>query len=117
MKNIKFTGSLGDYRWEETDDGSLTLFSEFFNENCHSTSGAREETLYNYIQGCNIDHFIKENSSLHIFELGLGTGLGLKTTLDHLYKSAPSTQIEFLFTGSEIDKELAAHSLDQFHCR
>jgi len=115
MDNKTFSGSLGNYRWEETQDGSLTLFSEYFNENCHSTSGALEETLYNYIEGCKIDNFIQEKNAVHIFELGLGTALGLKTTLDHIQHSAKLSNVELLFTSCEIDKELAAYALNQLH--
>ena len=38
----------------ETEDGSMTLYSHLYNEACHSTSGAINETHTHYINGCKI---------------------------------------------------------------
>ncbi len=108
-KYKEFRGSLGSYKWERTEDGSYTLFSEYFNENCHSLSGAVEETLYNYILGTNIPQIIEKNSKVSIFEVGLGTALGLKITYDFISKHSPENILNF--TSCELDKELAHQSL------
>ena len=50
----QFNGILGSYKVLRTSDGSETLWSEYFNENCHSLAGAKEETLYNSIEGTNL---------------------------------------------------------------
>jgi tRNA U34 5-methylaminomethyl-2-thiouridine-forming methyltransferase MnmC len=69
------------HRFVETEDGSWTLFSEAFQEACHSTTGARAETLLHYIQGCRILEKAKIHSPLVVLEIGFGLGIGLLTTL------------------------------------
>jgi tRNA U34 5-methylaminomethyl-2-thiouridine-forming methyltransferase MnmC len=91
-----------NHRWVETDDGSFTLFSEMFQEACHSTSGATQETLLHYIQGCKIKDKILEQNSLAILEVGFGLGVGFLTTFNFL--------IEFnkpwSFLSLELDEKL-----------
>ncbi len=108
-KYKEFSGSLGTYRWELTEDGSYTLYSDYFQENCHSLSGAVEETLYNYILGTRIPQVLKQKGSVNIFEVGFGTGLGLKTTYDFIKDGHPQAQLNFV--SSELDKELTHQSL------
>ncbi len=86
------------YKEIETEDGSRTLYSERFAEACHSTTGARSETLLHYIQGCEIRNKA-EAKSLTILEVGFGLGMGLLTTYDET-KSLPA-KIHFL--SLEID--------------
>jgi tRNA U34 5-methylaminomethyl-2-thiouridine-forming methyltransferase MnmC len=93
--------SVENYQWVETGDGSFTLFSERFQESCHSTTGARAETLLHYVNGCRI----KERSldqTLSILEVGFGLGLGFLTTLEEL-KDSPHP---FHFLSLEIDENL-----------
>jgi tRNA U34 5-methylaminomethyl-2-thiouridine-forming methyltransferase MnmC len=80
------------YRLVETEDGSITLFSIDFNEACHSTSGAVEETKLHYLRGCEV----KEGS--RILEIGFGLGIGFEVTREHLQ--------DFCFVSVEIDGEL-----------
>ena len=91
-----------NHRWVETEDGSFTLFSEAFQEACHSTSGATQETLLHYIQGCNIKEKILKQNSLSILEVGFGLGVGFLTTFNFL--------IEFnrpwSFLSLELDEKL-----------
>lgn len=90
------------YKKIETEDGSATLFSESFGETCHSTSGARSETLLHYIKGCDILRKA-ENETLSILEVGLGLGVGVLTTWE-MTKDLPA-KIDFV--SLEIDPELA----------
>lgn len=96
-----FKGELGQYSFIQTDDGSYTLHSEIFDENCHSTDGAIEETLFNYVYGCNVPERIKEKDHV-IFELGLGIGIGYLTTVNSLSKDAKG----LTFISCEIDPGL-----------
>ena len=100
---IDFTGELGKYRLIKTEDGSTTIWSEFFNENCHSLAGAKEETLYNYIEGCKI---LKksEKEILNILEIGHGPGVGVLETFKYLDQINPKGKIHFVST--EIDSAL-----------
>ena len=87
--------------WVETGDGTKTLFSERFQEACHSTTGAKEETLLHYLKGCQVEQKISlENVT--ILEVGFGLGLGFTTTLETL----KNAQHEFHFISLEIDHEL-----------
>lgn len=82
-----------------TDDGSQTLFSERFQESCHSNSGARVETLLHYVEGCELKIKSQCNKHLTILEVGFGLGLGFLTTLETLHDN-------FHFVSLEIDREL-----------
>ena len=90
------------HQWVETADGSFTLFSENFQEACHSTSGARAETFLHYIQGCQIKEKLNSQNQLSILEVGFGLGIGFLTTYDVLQK----TQKPWSFLSLEIDEKL-----------
>lgn len=77
-----FKGQLGLYRVVTTADNSPTLWSEFFDENCHSTHGAYAETLNNYVETCGITEHIGPGP-LVILEVGFGLGMGLKATIEN----------------------------------
>jgi tRNA U34 5-methylaminomethyl-2-thiouridine-forming methyltransferase MnmC len=98
----KFNGKLGSYTPVSTDDSSITLYSEFFDENCHSTSGALDETRYNYLEGCEVLDKARKQSSLTIFEVGLGLGLGPKICFEELQDQKTQTT----FISTEIDEGL-----------
>lgn len=88
------------HQWIETGDGTHTLFSEAFQEACHSSTGAKEETLLHYVKGCKIEE--KVESGLSILEVGFGLGIGFLTTLEVL---KDRTQF-WRFLSLELDDEL-----------
>ncbi len=102
----EFKGSLGNYKILTTDDGTLTLFSEFFNENCHNTGGAYAETIHNYINGCEIPDKINQNSELNILDVGFGVGMGLLALTKEQDKNKTIN-----YYSIEIDPELALWTL------
>lgn len=85
----------------ETLDGTVTLFSEAYGEACHSTAGAKNETVLHYVEGCKILEKINEHSPLVILEVGFGLGIGFFTTLEMIPKDK-----KFHFISLEIDKNL-----------
>ncbi len=112
-----FEGDLGQYRIVKTRDGSTSLYSEAFDEACHSIDGAREETLHNYIKGCQIIEKAvdcwREKRPLQILEIGLGPGFGVVVTFQvlqnwfrkqSLLDKNKKFQVHFITT--EIDKSL-----------
>jgi tRNA U34 5-methylaminomethyl-2-thiouridine-forming methyltransferase MnmC len=108
----KIQGSLGLYTWQETEDGSFTLYSDYFQENCHSVAGAGAETLYNYVEGCQVINRLKQRGNIHIFEIGFATGLGLSTTLEAVSnQNIPDYFIQF--TSCELDQKLTEFSLEK----
>lgn len=84
-----------------TEDGSYTLFSEAFQEACHSTSGARAETLLHYVHGCQVKNKIMEHDDFTILEVGFGLGIGFLTTWEELPKNR-----SWHFLSVEMDEKL-----------
>ncbi len=85
----------------ETSDGSMTLFSEAFQEACHSSNGARAETLHHYIEGCRVVERSELYSPFEVLEVGLGLGTGLLTTLEMF---PPLQHLRYL--SLELDRDL-----------
>lgn len=89
------------HRAVTTEDGSVTLFSEAFQEACHSTSGAKTETILHYIEGCKILEKSAIYSPLIILEVGFGLGVGFLTTLEKM----PADK-KWHFISMELDRNL-----------
>lgn len=100
----KFQGVIGNYDLLITDDGSPTLYSEAYDENCHATAGARKETHYNFILGCKILDF--ESTNLNILEIGFGLGYGYEQTINSLNEKEYSNNKSLCFISTEIDPAL-----------
>ena len=90
------------HQWIQTEDGSYTLFSENFQEACHSVSGAVQETLLHYVQGCQIEKKAELKNELSILEVGFGLGIGFLTTFDVL----KNHKKPWSFLSLEIDEQL-----------
>lgn len=99
MSDIKDI-NLKNYELIPTDDGSYTVYSKLYGEACHSTSGAREETIKHYIQGCQLVSQSEKFSPINILEVGLGVGIGFQETLKALKNK------KFHFVSLEIDEAL-----------
>ncbi len=67
----------------KTEDGHYTLYSNEFQEHCHSLSGAFQETMHFYVQGCQIEEILKRNDHCKILEIGTGSGTGYEATLSN----------------------------------
>lgn len=78
-------GPIKGHLFVPTDDGSVTLYSEAFNEACHSTYGAKEETKEIYLEGCDLVGQRARNpeATLRILEIGFGAGIGVIETLKY----------------------------------
>lgn len=100
MNNKKITPP--KHSWVETADGSFTLFSEHFQEACHSTNGAHAETVLHYVEGCKIPERLKNSQDISILEVGFGLGTGLMTTLEYLENSL----VLWNFLSLELDRDL-----------
>jgi tRNA U34 5-methylaminomethyl-2-thiouridine-forming methyltransferase MnmC len=99
------SGPLPKHKWMETEDGSLTLYSEEFGEACHSSSGAKSETLLHYIRGCKVQERVQDHHPFVILEVGFGTGLGFETTQEVLEDSPH----KWHFISLELDRDLVEH--------
>jgi tRNA U34 5-methylaminomethyl-2-thiouridine-forming methyltransferase MnmC len=93
-----------------TEDGSYTLFSDLFQEACHSTSGAKAETCLHYIEGCQVLNKLETRSSISILEIGFGLGVGFLTTLEMI----PSEK-KLTFVSMELDRNLLEWFAKEHH--
>jgi tRNA U34 5-methylaminomethyl-2-thiouridine-forming methyltransferase MnmC len=103
---MDFTGKLGKYKIIQTEDQTKTLWSEFFDENCHNLVGAYEETLYNYIHGCHIPDQILSPEDVHVLDVGFGLGIGLKAFIAELEKTPDTPFKKLSYTSIELDEDL-----------
>lgn len=96
-----------NHQWVETGDGTYTLYSERFQEACHSTTGAKAETVLHYLKGCQVEEKIL-HQDITILEVGFGLGLGFITTLEVLKDASH----RFHFISLEIDGDLVKWVFD-----
>ncbi|MBL8900510.1 MAG: tRNA (5-methylaminomethyl-2-thiouridine)(34)-methyltransferase MnmD [Planctomycetes bacterium] len=67
---------------EETSDGSRTLRSQRFAQCCHSSAGARAETLYVSLELSGVTARLRAGAATRVLEIGFGTGLGWLLSAD-----------------------------------
>lgn len=115
MKIKEFIGDLGHYQVVETEDGHETLKSEYFDEACHSTSGAWEETKYNYFEGTKVleKYCSDEILELTIFEVGFALGLGPHVVFNELEKLNIKKKVTFI--SCELDLSFIKWTLNKSH--
>ncbi len=99
------------YKVVNTDDSSKTLWSERFNEHCHSISGARGETNHNYIQATSLLEKVKIKKHITVLEVGHGTGIGYHQTALMIEQNFSPCSLEFI--SMEIDEQLVEWSKQQ----
>ena len=64
-----------------TEDGSHTLYLKDLNETYHSRHGAIQESMHVFIKnGLRYYISVSHKKEIHLFELGLGTGLNALLT-------------------------------------
>ncbi len=108
-KNCEFVGGLGRYKIIETEDKSMTLWSEHFDENCHSLAGAIEETDHNYVAPTKVKERSISFDDFTVVEVGFGLGTGVNTTLRAIDKLEGS---RIRFFSLELDEGLVKWAID-----
>jgi chorismate dehydratase len=93
-----------------TEDQTETLWSEYFDEACHNLSGAYDETVYNYIEGCSLPELLLTKKNVSVLDVGFGVGVGLKALID-LVKNSNSEELSLSYYSIELDEELTKWSL------
>ncbi len=91
-----------------TADNSTTLYSEYFDENCHSTSGANAETDFNYVEGCEVIPKLEQDREATIFEVGYGLGIGALRT----YELTKKVEGKVHFISCELDEGLIQWTIE-----
>jgi tRNA U34 5-methylaminomethyl-2-thiouridine-forming methyltransferase MnmC len=92
-----------------TEDGSQSFYSHLYGEGGHSTSGAKNETITHYIEGCNVAKKYDQQDCLSIFEVGFGIGLGFRITLETLGE----LKTPLYYYAIEIDHHLIEHAIKE----
>lgn len=108
---MEFTGKLGKYKIIETEDQTKTLWSEYFDEACHNLSGAYNETLYNYIQGCHLPEQMNTDKNICVLDVGFGLGLGLRAFMDEIKKHEFTVPVSHRYVSMELDEDLFLWSI------
>jgi len=77
-----------------TDDSGPTLVDPLSGVAFHSASGSIAETRHVYLQNSGVQRRIEQRKPTRVFEIGLGTGLGLLLTTDQAVQHrAPLTYV------------------------
>jgi len=113
-----FQGRLGSYIEVLTEDGSSTFTSQYFAENCHSTGGAFEETVHNYIEQCRIELLLAKKIECAVLDVGFGMGIGLYSILKKIEQLKNNSAFDvktkkFNYYTVELDDLLALSSLQK----
>lgn len=77
-----------------TEDGSTTLLDPRTGDTYHSIHGAVAESEWIYLT-YGFEKAIETKKSIHILEMGFGTGLNLLLTLDHFWKLSTPISIDY----------------------
>jgi tRNA U34 5-methylaminomethyl-2-thiouridine-forming methyltransferase MnmC len=109
---MHFKTKFSEYELIQTEDDSWAIYSDYYKENSHSLVGARSETLYNFINGCELSEKMSQKSSLVVLEVGFGIGNGIATTLN-FWKKQEIKPDSFTFISQEIDPELVTFSFEE----
>ena len=109
----QFKGNLGQYRVIKTEDNSETLYSEYFDEACHNLSGAYDETIHNYINGCHISDKLSQLNQISVLDVGFGIGVGLKCLINTI-KNSPIIPDAIFYYSVELDEVLFLWAIDNY---
>lgn len=81
---------------EPTADGSLTLYSQRYQQSYASSKGAYHESLHVFLQGTGVAERLAQHKAAKILEVGLGTGLNFLVTAQHALEHQASVDYHAL---------------------
>ncbi|MEM9510524.1 MAG: MnmC family methyltransferase [Cyanobacteria bacterium P01_E01_bin.35] len=98
---------------QATKDGSYTFYSEEFQENFHSSFGAKQEAEVRYIEPCLIKQLAAKKSSIHILDVCYGLGYNSAAALEAIWSVNPKCKVELiaLEIAVNIPLQAIAHNL------
>ncbi|MGK7910713.1 MAG: tRNA (5-methylaminomethyl-2-thiouridine)(34)-methyltransferase MnmD [Synechococcus sp.] len=76
-----------------TSDGSVTFFSEEFQQAFHNFSGARQEALEKYVLPTNLLALAMERQELHIVDVCFGLGYNSAVALERIWHVNPNCRV------------------------
>lgn len=100
-------------QFQKTKDGSLTIFSEQFQETYHSQYGAVTESIHVYIEAGLRFRFSQTEKPLMVGEIGLGTGMNAMLTLqlaENEKRNVSYVSLEAFPVSNEAIRELCTES-------
>ena len=86
-----------------TEDNSITLFNEKYQEYYHSTKGAVEESFEKFVKPCKIAELAK-TGKIRILDVCFGVGYNSAAAVEVALESNPDCQIEII--GLENDQKI-----------
>lgn len=86
-----------------TDDNSITLFNENYQEHYHSTKGAVEESFEKFVKPCRIAE-LAEKGKIVILDVCFGVGYNAAAAVEVALEANPDCKIEII--GLESDKAI-----------
>jgi tRNA U34 5-methylaminomethyl-2-thiouridine-forming methyltransferase MnmC len=92
-----------------TADGSLTFYSEEFEETFHTKYGAKKEAEITYIQGCRLPAKVKQKQKLKILDICYGLSYNTAAALDFILATKPSCQVEII--ALELDQQVPLQAI------
>lgn len=95
-----------------TKDGSASLFSPDFNQHYHNPNGAVSESRHVFFDVPGTAGTLRSSDSVHIFEIGFGTGLNLLLLLEYLENLEKKPAVTFTSIEAYPIKSDTARSLD-----
>lgn len=100
-------------QFQKTKDGSLTIFSDRFQESYHSYYGALTESIHVYIEAGLRHRFSQTEGLIRIGEIGLGTGMNAMLALqaaEQEEREVSYVSIEAYPIPPDMIRELSAES-------
>ncbi|MEO0941819.1 MAG: MnmC family methyltransferase [Cyanobacteria bacterium J06642_12] len=76
-----------------TNDGSITFYSEEFQQAFHNFSGARQEALEKYVLPTNVLALAMEQQELHIVDVCFGLGYNSAVALERIWQINPNCRV------------------------
>ncbi|MGL5035731.1 MAG: tRNA (5-methylaminomethyl-2-thiouridine)(34)-methyltransferase MnmD [Microcystaceae cyanobacterium] len=98
---------------QSTEDGSLTFFSEIFQETFHSRSGAKQEAEEKFVQACQLPQRAAFSSHLYLLDICYGLGYNSAAALSAIWAVNPHCRVTLmaLEQDSQVIHNAIAHRL------
>ncbi|MBD2189797.1 tRNA (5-methylaminomethyl-2-thiouridine)(34)-methyltransferase MnmD [Pseudanabaena mucicola] len=86
-----------------TEDGSVTFWSETFQETFHSSHGAKLEAEAKFVIPAQIAAKAKAQSQLNILDVCYGLGYNSAAAIDTVFQSDPTTHLQIIALENNLD--------------
>jgi len=98
-----------------TADGSLTFFSQQFQETFHSQHGAKQEAQEKFIIPCQLAEKAQQQSQLNLLDICYGLGYNTATALETIWNRNPNCRVQLIALESDLTVPQAAITHQLIH--